>query len=189
MKTKFILHGGFNPKATIQEDDSFFNEILKDTPSNPKLLLVYFAKEVDRIQKNMNEDIVQFTKNSNGRNISFELAEEEKFLEQIPSADVIYLHGGSTKKILETIVKFSNLDELFKGKIVAADSAGVNAISKYCYSQRGGILRGVGIIPYKIICHYTEELKDKIEELNKYDNNLELLLLKELETKVFVTNE
>ena len=187
METKFILHGGFDPKQCIQENDSFLKRILKDASSNPKILLVYFAKEPNRVLKNMEEDILQFKKNSNGKNISFELADEKSFLEQIKRANIIYLHGGKTAKILETLKKFPTLKESFKGKIIAADSAGVNSISLCCYSQSaGGIVKGIGVIPFKTICHYSEKIKDKIEELNKYDRKSELLLLKEYQYKVAI---
>lgn len=40
--TKFVLHGGFSGgKLPIQEGDEFFQEILKETPENLKILLVY----------------------------------------------------------------------------------------------------------------------------------------------------
>lgn len=51
MKTKFILHGGF-AKGEKQENDAFFKEILSTAPEEVKILLVYFAKEPNRISKN-----------------------------------------------------------------------------------------------------------------------------------------
>ncbi len=186
MATKFILHGGFPPKQK-QEDDPFFLEILKDTPENTKILLCYFAKEKDRIPDNSREDIAQFEKNKEVfKSLSFEIADEEKFPEQIKNADVIYLHGGKTTKLLAALQKFPDLKELFLEKTVAADSAGVNSISSFCYSQSADtILEGVGIIPFKTICHYSEEFRGKADELNQRDDSSELLYLAENEYRVY----
>jgi peptidase E len=185
MKTKFILHGGFTPKS-IQENDPFFKEILKSAPDNSKILLVYFAKELDRITSNKQEDILQFEKNKGNKVLSFEIANKNIFLEQIKKSDVIYLHGGSTVKLLDTLKKFSSLKESFEGKIIAADSAGTNSISCYCYSNMADvILEGVGIIPFKTICHYSDKHKRIVDNFNKYDNKLKLLLLREYQYQVF----
>ena len=184
-KIKFVLHGGFTPKSK-QGNDSFFKEILKNAPNYSKILLVYFAKESDRIVSNRQEDIAQFEKNKGDKNISFEVAGENIFLEQITHSDIIYLHGGSTVKLLNALKKYNNLKELFKNKIIAADSAGVNSISAYSYSQSADtIFKGIGLIPFKTICHYTEKYKDKVDELDKHGKKLEFLLLPEYQYKVF----
>jgi hypothetical protein len=185
MKTKFILHGGFTPKV-LQEDDKFFQEILRDTPRDVEILLVYFAKEIDRIPKNKEEDITQFEKNKGNKSLSFEVATEELFLTQVSESDIVYLHGGMTSKISNILKKFSDLKNSFEGKIIAADSAGVNALATFSYSQNAdGILEGVGVIPYKTMCHYSEQFKNKVPELNKYAPDSELLLLSEYQYKVF----
>jgi len=61
MKTKYILHGGMAERINA-DNDAFFKEILKGTSSNIKVLLTYFAKELDRIPVNKAEDISQFKK-------------------------------------------------------------------------------------------------------------------------------
>ncbi len=154
MKTKYILHGGMAHHTNL-ENDAFFQEILKDTPTNPKILLVYFAKELDRIPINKAEDIAQFQKNKGNKHLSFKVAEEQSFPKQVQRSDIVYLHGGATLKLLETLKKFPNLKELFQGKTIAGESAGAYALSLYCYSQSAnGVIQGLGIIPIKIICHY-----------------------------------
>ena len=190
METKFILHGGFDPNKKIQEDDLFFSEILKSAPNVVKILLVYFSKdftkEPDKKISYEKDDILQFEKNKGEKELIFEVAEEQNFLEQIKKSDVIYLRGGNTSILLNNLNKFSTLTEEFNGKIIGADSAGVNSIAGYCYTHSSNaILKGMGIVPFKTICHYTEKFKDKAEELNKYDKNLELLILKENQYKVF----
>ncbi|MES3005188.1 MAG: Type 1 glutamine amidotransferase-like domain-containing protein [Patescibacteria group bacterium] len=181
MKTKFILQGGF-PKDGKQENDSFFTEILSTAPQDTKILLVLFAKEADRIEKNMKEDIEQFTKNSGGKNLVFDVATEESFLSQIQESDVIYFHGGHTGKLMETLKKFPEFPELLKGKVVAGDSAGANVLCAGFYSLRMGAGEGFGVLPVKVICHYVEENKNKLDEIRP---DLETILLPELKFKVF----
>lgn len=182
MKTKYVLHGGFIP-AQKQENDAFFTETLKETPKRTKILLVYFAKEPDRVALNRAEDVEQFSKNSGTRELSFEVANNRSFPEQIEKADIIYLHGGHTGKLLNELRKFKNLEELFMGKIIAGDSAGANVLCAAFYSLRIGAGEGLSIIPIKIICHFSEENKDKMRQIKP---NLETLFLRELQFKVFV---
>ena len=63
--TKFVLHGGFNKeRGLVQEDDKFFQEILKDTPKDIKILLVYFAEREELVQLRIEQDKEQFNKNN-----------------------------------------------------------------------------------------------------------------------------
>ena len=182
MKTKFILHGGFTP-GKKQENDDFFQEILKSSPEKAKILLVYFAKETDKIPANRDEDINQFNKNKHRKALSFDVANEETFLKQVVWADIVYLHGGISLKLLNTLKQFSNLKQLFEGKIIAGDSAGANVLSAVFYSERaGGVFNGLGILPIRTICHYSEKYKDKFVEDTF---GLETLFLLEYRYKVF----
>ena len=184
MQTKFILHGGFTPK-TAQEDNAFFKEILKEVPQNPKVLLVYFAKEENRIAKNQEEDIAQFEKNKRDKTLSFEIANEKEFSDQVVRSDIVYLHGGSSAKILETLSKFKNLKQLLKGKTVAGDSAGANVLSICFYSRSSDkIFEGLGILPIKLIPHHSEDQNEKLQELKKYYPELETVILSEYQMRI-----
>lgn len=181
MKTKFILQGGF-PKNGKQENDAFFSEILSTAPQDTKVLLVLFAKELDRVEKNMKEDIEQFTKNSEGRNLTFDIATEDNFIKQIQASDIVYFHGGHTGKLLETLKRLPDFKEMIQGKIIAGDSAGANVLCSAFYSLRIGAGEGLGILPFRILSHYVEENKNK---LNSIKPELELIVLPELQFKVF----
>lgn len=181
MKTKFILQGGF-PKEGAQENDPFFSEILSTASQTAKVLLVLFAKEADRIEKNTKEDIEQFTKNSGGKSLTFDVAREDAFIEQIKAADVIYFHGGHTGKLLDTLKTLPDFREEIKGKIVAGDSAGANVLCAAFYSLRMGAGEGLGILHFKVLCHYVEENKDKLNDIKP---ELETVILPELQFKVF----
>jgi len=181
MKTKFILHGGLIGGINSYSD-LFFKEILKDAPENPNVLLVLFAKEADAAPTSKARDMADFEKNSGGKKIIFQEADEKNFTEQLKSADVVYFHGGSTAKLLKALQVFPNLKDSLGGKIVAGESAGVYVLSTLFYSKTmGGLFAGLGIIPVKTICHYTGENK---EELTGNDN-LEILLLADDQFKIF----
>ncbi len=181
MKTKFILHGGF-AKGAEQENDAFSSEILKSAPAKANVLLVYFAEDPARVGEKREEDIEQFEKNKGNKILLFETADKESFPEQVKGADVIYLHGGHSGKLLGALKKYPNLKELFEGKIVAGDSAGANVLTSAFYSQKIGVSEGLGLVPIKIISHYLEENKDKLNHLRP---DLETLYLPEYQFKVF----
>jgi peptidase E len=76
--------------------------------------------------------------------------------------------------------KFTGLKELLlKGKTVAGESAGANAMCTVFYSPSAdGIFYGLGVLPFKIIPHY----KDKYDGLFKdIRSDLKGLYLKEYE--------
>lgn len=184
MRTKFILHGGFTWGAK-QENDAFLKEILRTTPNKVKVLLVYFAKELDRIAKNQEEDIKQFTKNKGDKTLSFEVATEKSFPEQVGGSDVIYLHGGHSGMLLDALKKYPNLKQLFDGKIIAGDSAGANVVCSAFYSMKIGVEEGLGLLPIKIIPHYLEENSDKLKDVKP---ELATLFLPEYQFEIYYTD-
>ena len=110
------------------------------------------------------------------------MATEENFLEGCDWADVIFLSGGRTVNILNVLKKFQNLDQVFKDKIIAGDSAGANALGHSFYSRKTKeINAGLGIIPFKIIVHYAEDMGNPLAEI---EPDFETLQLHEYETKV-----
>ncbi len=180
--TKYILHGGFAGHVN-EQNDKYFKEVLKTTSRKVNILLVYFAKELDRIPKNKAEDVYQFERNRGRKRVKFEVAEENTFLEQVNCADVVHFHGGDTLKLLSTLLKFPNLKEMFEGKIIAGESAGAYVLSTYFYSKTsGGVFQGTGLVPVKTICHYEGVNKEKLDGVGE---GLELLLLADYEYKVF----
>lgn len=185
MSTKFILHGGYAGRVN-SENDKFFIEILKDAPQNTKILLVYFAKEKDGYERMQKEDTAQFEKNKGERDISFEIASPEYFLQQIAQSDVIYFHGGKTSRLLGELKKHPNLMGLMGGKIVAGESAGAYILSSCFYSKtESGIFDGLGFVPVKTICHYIGENEEKLKEC---PGESEILLLADYQYKVFPEN-
>lgn len=183
MRTKYILHGGFTP-GELQVNNAFFKEILKDATNTPKILLEYFAKEVDRVEKNRDEDIEQFNNNSDHRTLVFETASDQDFVEQVKKADIVYLHGGHSGRLLEALKKYPGLKQLFEGKIIAGDSAGANVLAECFYSMKIGITEGLGLLPIKLICHFKEENKEKLKDVKP---GLETIFLPEYYFKVIIS--
>ena len=76
-----------------------------------------------------------------------------------------------------------NFKSWLKGKIVAGESAGTYLLSAYFYSKTmDDTGQGIGLLPIKSICHFdgTNE-----ERLNECPSNLEKVLLKDFEHKVY----
>lgn len=183
METKYILHGGFDKNKEYIRDE-FFQEALKDTSENVKIFLVFFAEYEEYLQLRIEQCKGQFNNNKGPKNLEFKIASEENFLEGCAWADVIFLSGGRTVNLLEILKKFQNLTQIFKGKIIAGDSAGANALGHYFYSKKTKeINEGLGILPFKIIVHYSENMGNPLSEI---ESNLETLFLREYETKVFL---
>ncbi len=186
MKTKFILHGGFTAGKTDEDNSKFYAEILKDAPEEAKILLVCFAKDEERVPIATEKVKAEFNENKWQEKITFDIAGEESFAEQIKITDVVYFHGGKTLKLLETLKKFPSLKNLLNGKIIAGESAGANVFGKFFYSPNTDkVGEGLGFLPFKIIPHYSEQYKGKLDSVGR---DLKLLLLPEYEYKVFEIN-
>ncbi len=185
MPTKFILHGGFNKgRESVQEDDHFFKEMVKDLTDEARILLVYFAEREEKIPRYIIEDQDQFKKSNPIKTFEFRVATEETFVEDCAWADLIYLHGGKTVKILETMEKFDHVEEIFKDKTVGGDSAGANCLGVYSFSKNSKEIRkGLSLIPYKIVAHYEKGTPNPLADI---EPEIETILLEEYETKFFL---
>ena len=183
MKTKYILHGGSAHTIGV-ENDPFYAEILKDTPDNLKILLVYFANDPERNEERKKGNIEQFNRVKSDKRLEFEIADEEIFFDQIKNSDVIYIRGGSTPVLMKALSKFENLEKAFEGKIVSGESAGMNILAKYCYSKSGGgLTNGLGVLEVKTISHFDGA--NGLNEMDKVYPDLEKVYLPEFEYKVF----
>ena len=183
MKTKFVLHGGLNPERLEENNAAFYREILADTPKELSILIAPFAKDIERIPVTTERVMSMFNKNKGDKNLNFQIANEESFIKQIESADIVFFQGGKSSKLLETIKEYPNLEESLKGKIIAGESAGANVLGKFFYSPNADqISEGLGILPIKIIPHFKKEYENKLDKINV---NLELVSLQEYEYKIF----
>ena len=179
--TKFVLNGGFNKEKEFIQDE-FFQEMLKDTKLDVKILLIYFAEREDMLQLRIGQAKEQFNKNKGSKNLNIKIASEDTFVEDCIGADVICIFGGRTVKLMEVFKKYENLAQLLAGKIIAGDSAGANALGRLFYSKSTKeIGKGIGILPFKVVVHYTDGALNPLADV---EPNLETLFLHEYETVV-----
>ncbi len=182
MKTKYILHGGY---AEVKNDknNKFFKEILDTDKKELSILLVLFAREDSKYAKISKPIIDQFNTNNVDKVLNFEIADKRIFVEQIKRADVVYLRGGETLKLLHALKACENFAELIKGKTVAGESAGAYVLSTFFYSKSlEKFLAGLRLVPVKTICHYIGKNRDKLSDC---PTDVDELLLKDYEYKCF----
>ncbi len=188
--TKYILHGGFTREEN-ESNKAFFQEFVKDIPDDGKVLLVYFASRTDEEQKLSFESHVKTIKeNSQGKNLNFQIATKENFIEEISQADAILFNGGSTNKLLAVLRNYPDLKAMFKNKTVAGSSAGAYALAAFGASHSEEAMReGLGCVPLRVICHYESPklppYPKAVELLRNTRQDLELVTLKDYEWKVF----
>lgn len=181
---KFILHGGDTSVPNV-DNDNFFKEFGKELKDSGKILLNYFARDIHKWKQLAEEDKKKISELNKNKNLRFEIASEENFIDQIKSADVIYFRGGDTYKLLEKLKNINKLESLFEGKTIIGSSAGACVLGKYFYDNDYDKLdEGLGIINFKIFCHYDESGLELVKKLDNYKEKLELLLLPAYKHKV-----
>ncbi len=188
--TKYILHGGFSRKDN-ESNRALFAELVSDVPDGGTVLLVYFASESgDDIGRRFTNHQQQILSQANGESLQLVLADEMDFKVQVEKADAVYFNGGSTLKLLTTLEQFPHLNELFVGKTVAGSSAGAYVLATYGAAHSGEHIRkGLGLVPVRVVCHYeSPELPPSptsLEEIEKTASELELVILRDYEWRVF----
>lgn len=163
-------------------------------PEPVNVLCVYFAREKSLWPELFVEDKINFSSTAPDKILNFVMAEDatDILVEQIKKADVIYLRGGETSMLQATLGKVKNLRELWQGKVVAGSSAGAYVLSAHYYSSRQGnqIVRGFGLLPIKILCHYAETDPDRVGRLKllkEYGEELKIYAIPE--EKFFVIEQ
>lgn len=189
--TTFVLHGGFT-SAKNDLNAGFYGEFSRYVPDGATILLIYFAREDSEVEARelFKEDREKILEQTKGKRFDFLLASQDEFLEQVKRADVIYMRGGDTDKLLAALKQYPDLARAIQGKVVVGSSAGAYAISTYYYSgSKGGVYEGLGLLPIRVTCHYESKLMEReadregIATLEKYPHNLELVALRDYEWK------
>ncbi len=69
-------------------------------------------------------------------------------------------------KLLDTLKKFPDIEKYLSDKTIAGESAGANVWAKFFYSPKTDkISEGLGVIPIKIIPHFREEYRGKLDSV------------------------
>lgn len=175
MKTKFILHGGASNRKT-EDNRKFFLDVLNSVESsNVRILCIYFARPEHRRNESFEEDKSIFFSLDTPKKFELHQAkfDIEELRDQVTHSDVVFIQGGMKGCLKERLEELGNLSEMVKGKVVVGISAGANMLSKYYHSSVAhGVREGLGVLPIKMFCHYTEKNIDELEELNKYKEKL-----------------
>ncbi len=175
---KFVLHGG-DAKPKNKDNIGFFSEMTDGLRGRIKILFNCFACDDEVIADKYKRNCEKFKLYSVNKNLKFALADPKKFVRQIKWADVVFIHGGSTEKLVNKLLPFiSQFENLLEGKVVGGSSAGVYCLSKYYYgnvSQKIG--KGSGILNIKSYCHYDPKDRLVVEKLASYKEKLPLLIL------------
>lgn len=177
--TKYVLNpGGIKRQPELKK--KFHRELVKDLGDHPKFLLCNFAQGCEHWEPKF-------------KDYSDAIAEDvpATFAEQCRRADVIYFHGGDDH-LLQYRIKQFNLADIFKGKVVATNSASSDMLATHHWTPDWRqCANGLGILPIKFIPHYQSSLSDAdprgpidwqkaYDDLAKYDDtNLPIHSLKE----------
>ena len=185
--TKYILHGG-QTGVSNKHNEAFYQEWVKDFKNDfiPKILLVYFARQKEEWEKLEKQDKERFAKYTNNRQVDFIIAGTEMnlFQDQAKRANVVYIRGGSSEMLMNTLMPIKNkLLEILKNKVYAGSSAGVMILSNYTRSINTDWKKGFGLLPINTFVHYSEELRGDLEffKKNHPENKNEYLLIPETE--------
>jgi len=178
---KYIINSG----GTSWQPDKFkifTEELLKDLPNNPKILLCFFAQKREDWEK-------KFKIKSEGlktimptdTNIKFDLAIPSKFTEQTKNSDAIIIYGGDDHLVQYWLKQF-DIPKICSNKTVSLSSASSNALSVHFWTcDWRQNMDGMGILPIKFLPHYKSSYGDddprgpvdwkKAIEQTKYQGN------------------
>ncbi len=190
--TTFVLHGGFT-SAKNELNAGFYKEFSKYVPNGANILLIYFARDNNEIPELFEQDKSNILEQAENKKFTFILASPDAFMEQVKEADVLYMRGGDTDKLLTVLKQYPDFEKMIRGKVVIGSSAGAYVLAKYYYSgSKGGVYEGLGLLPVRVTCHYESEImkreadKKGVDILGKYPGNLELIVLKDYEWKTII---
>jgi peptidase E len=174
---KFVLHGG-DTSENNNDNNSFFREMTVSRKKNINILLNYFSRKAEDVERCFNQDTKRFKKVSFVKDLEFKIADPKKLAEQLNWADVMYMRGGWTELLIKKLAKTKDLEKLMEGKVIGGSSAGVYCLAKYYYGNDSKkIGKGLGILKLKTYCHYENKDAKIVEQLTSYKEDLPLLAL------------
>jgi len=192
---KYILVGGYVHKAK-DGGKTFCEELIKDIDKKPvKILDCLFARKGEDWQKSLESDNIFFSKFIT--DFELELADPDRFTEQVKNSDIVYLKGGYTSPLVELLNKDTAWIKELEGKVLVGTSAGGDAIARY-YSvlKTHRVGDGLGLLSIKFIPHWESDYSDdevrdinwdeELKKLKGYKEDLPIYTLAEGEFKVII---
>lgn len=187
MRTKFILHGGYTSERN-NLNQSYFTEMVNDISDEGNILLVYFALKDEDVEEKYQDDSERLHTVAPGKRVKTVKASRKGFVDEVRDADVIYIRGGDTRKLRTALDAYPDFREAIRGKTVSGSSAGAYVLAKYYFSNSlNKIMEGYGCVPVRLVCHYESgihpipENVDPVSVMDEYDNDAELIALKDHE--------
>ncbi len=181
-------------KAALDGGADFCQELVRGFDEPVKILECLFARPREIWKKVFDDAKIFYAEHLGDKKFILELADKNKFSEQVKWADAIYLRGGDNESdLIDLLKKNQDWQKELDGKTLAGSSAGADAMSKYFYDLDNLKLNeGLGILPIKVLVHYQSDYNSPnidwekaYEELKNYKEDLPIVTLREGEFKVF----
>lgn len=170
----------------------FAEELLKDLPDNPKILLCFFAQAREDWERKYSEKLEGLKKViSSEIGPKFDMAMPDTFVKQSAESDAIIIYGGDDHLIQYWLKQF-DVPKIWDNKTISVSSASSNALVTYFWTCDWRENKdGMGILKIKFIPHYKSAYGDDdprgpidwdkaYDELKNYkDKNLAIHALEE----------
>jgi len=194
MSPKYILLGGY-PSRASDGGKAFLEEFINGFEESVKILDCVFARPQGEWEEKVTEDREFFKTHLTGKKFKIELAQPEKFIDQVKWANAIYFCGGRTSQLKKILAESPGWERELEGKTIAGTSAGANMIAKYYYGLDGlRIGKGLGLLPIKVLVHYRSDYNapnidwnKTYAELKNHKEDLPLLTLAEGQFEVIMS--
>ena len=195
--TRYLLNSG-GIQNGADKGAQFFNDVLKDLSTTPKVLICFFAQPREYWEERFQADRIFFKTLFQGTvQPVLDCAFPDTFEKQIEASDAIYIHGGDDHLLMYWLKKF-DVPRIWDGKVVATNSASSHALSQYFWTcDWRECMNGLAILPIKFLAHFQspygqEDPRGPIDWQAAYtalehygDTTLPLYALKEGEYAVF----
>jgi len=140
--------------------------------------MCYFASEESNWNDFFNKDSELFQREF--PELQMTLAKRDTFEEQVSNTSLLFLSGGDSFLLIESLKRYPDFPLLLRDKVVVGVSAGACALSTYFFSndeQRVG--EGLDIVKAKVYCHYKPDFDDNVKVLKTYKEDLPIITLPE----------
>ena len=194
--TRFVLIGGMQHKA----DPQALGAAVFDRPGLLRVLICLFARNPNLCGwQALYEETQAFFRALGQRfDLSFALADEENFENQVAAADIIFFSGGDGVALYGALARVGHAwTKQLDGKTVIGTSAGADMLSAYHFDpQQGALERGLGLAKVKVIVHFGAPephapaigWENALAALHGYGEELPVYPLREGEFVVLVQN-
>lgn len=150
--TRYFLAGGSDRRYDHYGIN--LSTAIKESVVEPKILSCFFSQEKELWNEKAKGWELWF-RNYFSDGLEYKVATVDGFLDEIKWADVVYLHGGTTALLVDSLQPFNDLERAFEGKIIVGSSAGTNYLSKTFFSPKRNVVgNGSGIININTVVHY-----------------------------------